>query len=776
MIAELVENVRGMIPGRVSYKLDPADVDSRAYRADDDTRRIRDGFDNEEQALHTMQRIWEEGRARSYHHLQACERNTLFFLGKHWAIMPDPAFAATEDLYRFSFPDISDSEVRTTANLIRKHFLGWVSRMTRNMPRVKFTPFSTDDDDKDRADILNKIAQAEAAKTDERRFILEAFIAAGLWRSAFMLSEWDETAGDMIHPLQGMGPGDLEMLRDPEMGPQVYGEDYADLADMDRRGMRDEDMQPEGALCNRIIPSWAITVINPHDVALKQVPFIMYSEVRTRAWVKEHYPEIDHERMVSLDGDSAWAHQLHFLQNTSEDLLGELNGGEDETDGRNGEPLDTFQRVLVHTAYMRPNRDRKRGRKIVTCGQVMAKLGDNPYWHGDLPLTQFAHTLNLRTLFGDCDFDHAVEVQFQIDQTLSHLIQNRNLAANPQILDNGSGVDWENTLNVPNEVLFNQPGRVPQRMEVPNMPAYIGNMVPELRFIQQELFDDHTPTQGVSRAGDSGVKTRLLQQAGEVRLATTAEIFAEAYTNHWVQRVCNLAQYQEHTKTAYVMGDMYDRQYFSWDRAALIGEAARSELDIFADEGAGRAMVLALKQRLNCQVLVQPGKSLTTVREDMSNLQQIGLINPQNIQQYEDKLWEMYGYNFEADDIMAEKRRHASKAGMENDLLERGTPLPSPMKFERHDIHIEVHTRFANTRRFEQMDPMLQQALISHIELHKLGIAKQPIEDAYIQQWAQIEMMQQYGPLVPMGAAAGAAGQPGQNPAGGPPESVPAGQ
>lgn len=771
MIAQVKELAARMVPGRISHELPAGDDDARVHRTAKESRKIRDGFDNEDQALNTMRRIWESGRTRAYEHLQRCEVNALFFQGKQWAIMPDPAWSAADDLYRVRFPDRSDSEVRTKANLIRKHFLGWVSRMTRNMPRVQWTPTSTDEDDKDRADILNKVSQFEASQNHERRLIVDAFIAAGLWRSAFLYAYHDPAAGDMVHPLQDMEEGDLEMLRDPAVGPQVFGEDYDELSKLAEGPMSDKDMEPEGKICSRVVPSWAVTTINPHDIDFNNVPFVMISSVQTRAWVKERYPKLDFDEMVSIDGEGGWAHQLNFLQRTNEELLGQLNAGEGSSDGESGEELDTFELVLVHEAWGRPTRDRKRGLKCVVCGNLIAELGDNPYWHGELPLKQFIHTPDGRTLFGTCDFDDAVEVQFQINQTLSQIMENRNLAANPQRLDNQSGIDWENTLGVPGEVLMNLNGREPKYLEPPQLPAYVGNMVPELRFVLQDQFDDHTPTQGVSKPGDSGVKTRLLQVAGEVRLATTGELFAEAYTGHWKQRVCLFAQYQQRTKTGFVMGDMLDRQYFSWDRMALLGSKARSDLDIFGDEGAGRALVLSLKQQLNCQVTVQPGKSLSTVREDMTNLRDLGVFDP-TLPGQSHRVWEMYGYNLEAQDIMAEDRRQSSMAGMENDQCERGGALEPPMIYERHDIHAEVHKRFTNSMRFKRMDPMLQQAMFAHIQLHELAMHQEAIRQAYLEQMAQMQMMQQYGPLAPMPAAA-TPGQSGQNGAGGPPPSGP---
>lgn len=773
MIAELRDKVMSMVPGRRQYELRSPDADeTRSSRAG--SKKVYDGFDSDEEALKTMRRIWEEGRTRAYAHLRRCEINAMFFQGKQWAQFPDPAWSPAESLYQVTFPESGDNEVRTTANEIRKRLMGWVSRMTRNMPRVQWTPVSTDEDDKDRADILNKISQAEASKSAERRFIIDAFLCAGLWRSAFLLAYHDPAAGDMVHPLEGLGDGDLEMLADPEIGPQVFGDDYEPLSKMAGRPMSDEDMQPEGKICRKVIPSWAVTVINPHDTDWHEVPFAMYSEIHTRAWVKERYPDLDMDRLVSLDGESGWAHQLNFLQRTNEELIGALNGTEGASDNESGEPLDTFALVLVHWAWMRPTKSRKRGLCCITVGQQIAYRGDNPYWHGEIPLTHFIHTPDGRTLFGTCDFDDMVEPQCQLNMTLSQIMEHRNLAANPPRLDNQSGIDWENTLGVPGEVLMNMNGREPKYLQPADLPASTLNLVPELRFIIQDGFDDHTPTQGVSKPGDSGVKTRLLQQAGEVRLAVTAELFSEAYTEHWKQRMCLYAQYQERTKTGYVAGDMLDRQYFSWDRATLLGSKARGEVDVFTDENAGRAMVLSLKQQLDCQVTVQPGKSLTTVREDMANLQQLGVITPMNIQRYAPKLFDMYGYNLEAQDLLAEERRHASKASMENDTLERGGMLKPPHVRERHDIHIEVHSRFINSMRFERMDPMLQEAIEAHVQLHELALAQELIRQAYIAQAAQMQMMQQYGPLVAAPPAAGTPdGQPGQPGADAPPPAAP---
>lgn len=736
---------------------------------------IDDGFSDKESAVATVRKMWDRGRTRMYPKMQQWLANVLFFRGDQFLLPPNAFLEDHPYEYALDEADLANVDVR--ANLVMKHCLAWVARVTQNSPRTRVYPVTDDEDDKDRATVHNRLIEWRGRVIRFPKLLMECALYASVYSCGFLKAYYDPEAGDYVHPLTDLGAGDMALLQDPEFVGAFP--ELEPLAGMAGQMMSLDDMSPEGDVLGKALPPYHFTVPDPYCTKLDDCRLIIESQIETMQMVKEaHYdhPDVEYVR----PGDDVWAHQLWFMQSNNSDAISALAGDDSEEDdnhstngrGRAGE--DAYRPVLVHRVYGLPTRKRPRGIYMQIAGGVLLeprkmKEMENPFWHQSLPYVQIRHTNDTTTFWGTNDLEQAIPVQEQVNRTLSQVIEIRDRCSNPQILDNGSGVDWDNVKNVPGEVLRNaNPNRKPEYMNAPNVPVALQSIVEQLRSALEEIFSDHEPSRGVGKAGDSGAKVRALQQADEARFAPFARETEDAINRFWMQQLCLIAQHIDRRKQGYVVGQQNERSYFSYDRSDVLNGVMQPESVLFTEEDADRARVLALKQMLDIETEVVPGKSVATVREELSMLGAMGVIRPG---EHDSLVLQMLGYNLQAQDLMESRRQQASHAAMENDAFMAGQPPHVPMIREDHQQHIETHIRLVRTRTFEALPPEAQQVMFQHIEAHEMAIIQEPLRVQLLQQRVMTQLMAQYPQeamalaMSPMGA--GPQQQTGGKPAGG---------
>jgi len=58
------------------------------------------------------------------------------------------------------------------------------------------------------------------------------------------------------------------------------------------------------------------------------------------------------------------------------------------------------------------------------------------------------------------------------------------------------------------------------------------------------------------------------------------------------------------------------------------------------------------------------------------------------------------------------------EAELDNDMLAQGQPVPPPMPWHMHPVHIARHRRFTMSDKFRQLPPPIQGLTLEHMMLH----------------------------------------------------------
>lgn len=705
---------------------------------------VRDGLEDDREIVSTVKRIWTDGRQRMYARLAEWADNLCFFNGQHYA-------RRGYDPYTWYVQANHPEFAQLSINLLRSHMMGWVSRHTHNQPSYQTFPRTGDENDKDRADVVNRIVEWQGDLLGFPNELLRAVILTGIFGCAFLKGWFDDLAGPLVHPQDKqfqLLDGDREMFGEfPDLaGAKGFDPGMMGMQPDEQVGTLDfESMVPKGRVTGKAVAPYEITIAGDWAREMRDVRRMIHSYPMSIEEIKERFhdaPEIDQIQAGMKDESQ---HQLFFMEDTVRGVYGDLGfsrlgeGGESED---SNEPLDSDSSAIVHELWGTRTPKRPLGVFAVVCGDVLlwphdVKDLENPYYHTEMPFTMLEHTPDEVSFYPTSDLEQAKRVQREYSERISKMIDSANRTANPPLIaEKGHGINFDDVLGVAGEVLSPQPGRQIKYLEPPQLPPYVMDLARELRFAIEEIFSDHKPSQGVSQKGDSGVKVQALQAADEARHAPFGERLGSAISKFWLQQVCLLAQYADPENEGYLMGDEGERMFFTWRQDQLLGDTAMYD---------DRARVMLLKEGLDLRASIVPGKSPVTVARDLQFMLETGILNPQDDRK---KILEILGYGFDSRDVLRKERQHASMAAQENDKWTKGEEILPPAMYEQHVAHIESHTLFTNTEKFRAADDMAKRAFMLHVAEHEKAIIREQLRMQYLGQAVAMELQQQFGPLM----------------------------
>ena len=743
---------------------------------------IHDGLDTQAAIVATVERIWRDGRVRMYRQMRTWLTNVLFFRGEHWAEYHDG-----DDRYNWYTRDATPDYTRLTVNTLQKFVTGWVSRMTRNRPRHQTFPVTGDTDDKDRADVVNKLLDWQQEVIGFARQLQRVVKYAGLFGCGFLKAFHDDQAGAYIHPEAGMMDGDRELFNDDPALAQRFGFESGMASDMGGDGdFRFEDMTPKGRVCGKAVPPFEITIAGDWPRSLDEVRRLLHSRVVSLEELKERFydhPEID-QLKPGTRGDEE--HKLWFMRDAVRGLFRAGTDTDDEEDA--DEPIDSEHSIIVHELWGTATKLRPKGVFAVVAGGKLLWPEDpeeleNPYYHGQLPFSMLEHTPDEVSFYPTCDLEQAVPIAHEYNIRISGLCDLAAKTSNPPLTaEKGHAVDFDNMTGAAGELWQPRKGFKVEYMDPPRWPTGVEKLLQELKFALEEIFGDHQPSKGVSQPGDSGVKVQALQAADEARFSSFAETLNSTLDRFWKQEICLLAQYADQEEQAHLLGERGERMFFTWSQDDLIGGY---------DQYDERAKIVLLHEGFDLRMTVVPAKSVLSIVNDLQFLLKTGVLNPE---QHRAQVLEMLGYGFEVESLMEEERQHASQAAQEFDTFVKGEmegEAMYPGQYEIHSIHLVEHRKASNTDRFRGLDPQQKKMWFFHMAEHERAMIREPLRQRYLAQAVLMEMTEQHGPLIvppeaqgapPGGGGGGGGGAPPKKPAaqgasgGGTPPKKPAGQ
>lgn len=201
------------------------------------------------------------------------------------------------------------------------------------------------------------------------------------------------------------------------------------------------------------------------------------------------------------------------------------------------------------------------GRRVIVAGDVLLFDGENPYkMGGKFPFVSWSCYKLPGQFWGMSEVEMLVSVQKEICNLYNDIIDNAHLNGNaPWIMDKNSGVEKNSLTNDKGLVVRKNPGTEVRREAPPSMPAYMQNIINDLKYDVQIISGVFDATRGERPMSiTSGVAIQALQDSsqGRIRLKTqNLEYLLSELGSMWVQCI---QQFWVTPRTIRIMGGSYE--------------------------------------------------------------------------------------------------------------------------------------------------------------------------------------------------------------------------
>lgn len=347
--------------------------------------------------------------------------------------------------------------------------------------------------------------------------------------------------------------------------------------------------------------------------------------------------------------------------------------------------------VRVNRLFVRPgHRYFPDGLHLVFTDDEVIKEENFPFDHGELPVSVMGHVPMPVSQYAMSTLAQVRGPVLEISKTVSQLIENRNLMANiPWVEYEQNRIEGE-IQNKPGMRLtvWYQPGVPdPHPVEMPEMPAYVQNLVPTMKEFVLEISGQGETSQGKVPAGArSGVAIAYLQEEDDTRLGPTVQEFEEMNERFSGHLLNGFAQFYDAPRTIHIYrGANSEPEVFDFIGTQLLGVAG---------------------------VVCQAGSALP--RSKAAKQQFILDLYDRGLEQDPRKIREMLELSQGEPD---EWEVDMQQADRENRRLMKGEPVPV-MEWHNHPAHHYRHRHFMKSEDFENLPREVQQAFIDHDNEH----------------------------------------------------------
>lgn len=223
------------------------------------------------------------------------------------------------------------------------------------------------------------------------------------------------------------------------------------------------------------------------------------------------------------------------------------------------------------------------GRRVIIAGDVLLYDGENPYKDGNFPFREWRCYDMPNQFWGMGEVEPLMSIQKEICELYDDIIENAHLMGNPVwILDKNSGVAQGSLTNRKGLVVRKNPGTEVKREAPAGLPAYIQNIVNDLKYDVQVVSGVYDATRGERPTSiTSGVAIQALQESsqGRIRLKTQdLETVLSDLGGMWVHRI---QQFWKLPRTIRIMGGEYNQDVS--EDTLVQGQPVKFE-DVIGDE------------------------------------------------------------------------------------------------------------------------------------------------------------------------------------------------
>jgi hypothetical protein len=566
------------------------------------------------------------------------------------------------------------------------------AKMTKHRPVISVIPRTGDQEDVEGAKLAEEALDWAWMSFDLTRKRRQAILWSRVAGSGFWKICWDDKKGDPFVVLQAEVPDvGSQILTTPGGGP-LRSDDPAAAAVLSNLGQVNPEVAATVSERSLYPGEVAVHVRSPFAIfpdpltpeeGLEESAWLIEETIQSQAWVKQHFD-------VEMEEDSQ----------TGAGIMDARMPGMDSS---------PKQGVVVREFWAPKGAEFPNGKHTVWAGGRILRESDNEY--GWLPYVMFRGTPVPGNFWPTCFTEQAISPQTELNASLSQISENSRRIGNPPLAQSRqSNVEWDGLPG--SKILFDDTlaNSLPQFLQVPEMPVYAQNRVPQIIETLGELAGSHEVSQGNVPTGvTAAAAINLLQEADDTRLGPDIEDMEKTLEDAGRRLLQLMARYYSDERTMALGGEDG-----SWDVRRWKGQMLNGNDDVSVQAGSGMPRSKAAKQAAMSDVLnlaIQNGLEI-----DQRSLKKFF------------KDFEVGGLETLLSDVDTDE----SQVDREHQQLSTTGMLGPPNDWDNHEFHVEVHNDFRKGTRYARLNPAQQQMLAEHVRLHQ-----QTLEQARQQQMAE---------------------------------------
>src|SRR6266498_549204 len=371
-----------------------------------------------------------------------------------------------------------EKKVRLVINRIKPVVRTEVSRMTSQQPSASVVAATSEAMDIEAA----KAATAVFESLQERLGLQKVLRKTAWWASV-------------------CGIGFIKTFWDPE----YESEDYNKL---DPTG---EPSVIYGDHCYTSVSPFNIMVPDLLEEEIEKQAYVLNIFTKPLEWISQRYPVLvkKEEWNPKIVSDSEIMEPRYF----------NLKGN---SDGNKPQP----NAALIIEAWIKPGNCKllPKGGMVTLIDEHIVEIHTDgiPYDHGEYPFAAM-NSVQTGTFYSSSVVEDLIPLQREINRTKSQLLEARNKMANPGFFYRSQSLDPNKWTSGMAQLIDLKPGtEFPQPIPLPNMPAYVSQLIPEFLSDIEDISGQHQVSKGNAPAGvTAGTAIQFLQEADNSFLATT---------------------------------------------------------------------------------------------------------------------------------------------------------------------------------------------------------------------------------------------------------------
>ncbi len=380
----------------------------------------------------------------------------------------------------------------------------------------------------------------------------------------------------------------------------------------------------------------------------------------------------------------------------------------DLASGGSGSTGDILRdQVLTTELWVRSGAKRPGGLHAVVSQDMILQKQPNPYQHREIPITAIQGIKVPMSVYGSSKVAQLLETQGRLNKIRSTKTEFLELNVYPKILDPDPGEidDSAFTTEMGEVIRYSYPFK-PEYMLPPPMPAYVQGLEADAIQAMQDLGDIHEVSVAQAPSGlKSGRAILALQAQDEARFGPVIKLRNLALNRLGRQLLSLLHQFVTETRMI-----------------QLVGDDLATEVDLFhsipgfiGSQLVGRngdivgVDYFRVEMEVDSELPLSPEGQRLVIGDMIAN----GVLNPERDREM---ILRLIGLP-SSEPLFEQSRIHRSLAIQENRQMADGKAV-RPLKWNRHDIHLDVHTRFMNSFEFRRLEPSDQLRFENHLTRH----------------------------------------------------------